>query len=288
MSRQALKYDLDSNVFDEELSNKNFTFFSKKMYELAGVNLPLSSKNLALVKNRLARILRNRQLSSYEEYSVVLNKGGSEVVNEFISALTTNKTNFFREDAHFDFLKNYLQGHFESKGSHDLRIWCAASSTGQEPYTISIVLNEVLNSTQLNYSKILATDIDLQVLSTAVKGVFGDNQMEGLSKSRKQTFFQSKEVNGQQFFRAQDSIAKLIHFAPFNLVKDTYNFKKGFHVIFCRNVLIYFDEVTTKNVIENLASSLVPGGYLIIGHSETGNIRSPQLKSMSRAVFQKI
>jgi chemotaxis protein methyltransferase CheR len=258
------------------------------MYELAGVNLPLSSKNLALVKNRLARILRNRQLSSYEEYLVVLNKGGTEVVNEFISALTTNKTNFFREDAHFDFLKKYLKGHFESKESQSLRIWCAASSTGQEPYTISIVLNELLNPTQLQNSKILATDIDLKVLSTAVKGVYAENQMDGLTKMQKQNFFQHKEFNGDHFYRAKDSIAKLVQFAPFNLVKDDYNFKRGFDVIFCRNVLIYFDEATTKNVIENLASSLVPGGYLIIGHSETGNIRSPQLKSMSRAVFQKI
>lgn len=280
------------NVFDYqdlELSTKSYGLFASKMYELAGVDLPYSPKNQALLKNRLVKILRRRNLASYEEYWNVLKNGSAEVLSEFISALTTNMTSFFRESAHFDFLTKILPEQFANS---ELRIWCCAASTGQEPYTIAMTVRESLPEAQLTRTRILATDIDQQVLKKASVGIYEEKDMQGLSPALRQKYFNKvkstdKKSPGDRY-QSKDEIHKMIRFANFNLMNETYVFQNKFHIIFCRNVLIYFDEATTKRVIHNLASTLAPGGYLILGHSESGNVKHPELKPLSRAIYQKL
>ncbi|RYZ77269.1 MAG: protein-glutamate O-methyltransferase CheR, partial [Proteobacteria bacterium] len=126
-----------------ELSTKSYELFAKKMYDLAGVDLPYSPKNHALLKNRLVKILRRHNLRNYEDYWAILKNANATQISEFVSALTTNMTSFYRESAHFDFLTSYLPNHF--KANNDLRIWCAAASTGQEPYTIAITAREAMS-----------------------------------------------------------------------------------------------------------------------------------------------
>lgn len=272
-----------------ELSAKHYALFAKKMYDLAGVDLPYSPKNQALLKNRLIKILRRRQLQNYEEYWEILKAGGDEVLSEFVSALTTNMTSFFRESAHFDFLAKILPEKFSNS---ELRIWCCASSTGQEPYTIAITVRENLPESQLARTRILATDIDQQVLKKASVGIYEEKDMQGLSPAIRQKYFNkvtpANKNSSEAFFQSKDEIHKMIRFAYFNLMNESYVFQSKFHIIFCRNVLIYFDEATTKRVISNLVSTLAPGGYLILGHSESGNVKHPELKPLSRAIYQKL
>ncbi|MFN7454579.1 MAG: CheR family methyltransferase [Pseudobdellovibrionaceae bacterium] len=270
---------------DFDLPRKDFDFFAKKMFELSGVNLPFSSKNEALVKNRMSKLMRRLKVTDIDELRNVVESEDRKVIQEFISALTTNKTHFFREEAHFDFLKNYLKGHFQKP--QDLRIWCAAASTGQEPYTLAICVQEALNPSQLARTKILATDIDLQVLQKATNGIYTESEMEGLPGYLQKKYFHRLEGK-QKVWQANDELNKMIRFAPFNLVHNDHKFQTQFHLIFCRNVLIYFDPPTTAQVIDFLADQLSPEGYLILGHSESGAMKCPKVKPLARAVYQKI
>lgn len=271
---------------DVELTRKVFEGFAKLMYELAGVDLPFSPKNQALVKNRIVKVLRRHGYKDYEQYWEALQSRRKDMIDEFISALTTNMTSFYRESNHFEFYEKVLPEFFKKES--EVRVWCAAASTGQEPYTIAISAREAVSDLQAQRVRILATDIDNQVLKKGSIGVYEDREMQGLAPSLRQKYFDKARKDGIDYYRAQDPIHKMIRFANFNLVNGDYKFSNKFHIIFCRNVLIYFDEPTTKKVIESLASCLLPGGYLILGHSESGNVKSTQLKPLSRAIYQKI
>ncbi len=272
---------------DIKLTDKMFMKFAERMYDLAGVDLPLTPKNHALIRNRIVKLLRRHSLKTYEEYWSKLESGGNEMVSEFISALTTNMTSFYRESNHFDFLKSVLP-ELHRKFGADLRMWCAAASTGQEPYTIAMMACEAQPEMPSAKPRLLATDIDLQVLKKASTGTYEEREMQGLPPVQRTKYFEKIKADGDEYWRAKDQIHDMIRFAPFNLMNPKYEFQHKFHVIFCRNVLIYFDEPTTKKVIENLVSCLAPGGYLILGHSESGNVKHPGLKPMSRAVYQRI
>ncbi len=265
-----------------ELGSEEFKFFADKMYQLAGVSLPENDKNYALMKNRLAKLLRTYAFSSYSDLIQKLKTATPELTNEFISCLTTNKTDFFRESYHFEFMQDYLKTHFKS--NPDLRIWCSAASTGQEPYTLSMVCHESLNASEMSRTKILATDIDLDALGKAADGMYARSDMSGLPPALEKKYFD--EIAG--LYRASEAIVKPLHFSQFNLVKGPYQFQKPFHMIFCRNVLIYFDDATIDRVITNLISCLAPGGYLFLGHSESGAMRIKTAKPLSRAIFQKV
>lgn len=265
-----------------ELSKPMFEKFAAKMYELAGVDLPFSPKNHALLKNRLVKVLRRRGLDNYEEYWDQIKDASGKDISEFVSALTTNMTSFYRESAHFDFLAEFLPKHFQKES--ELRIWCAAASTGQEPYTLAMTVTENLPAQQVQKTRILATDIDEQVLRKASIGKYEDREMQGLNPLLRQKYFNTKG----EVYQAKDEIHRLIRFAAFNLMNESYVFQNKFHIIICRNVLIYFDEPTTKRVIDNLVKVLAPGGYLILGHSESGNVKNPDIKPLSRAIYQKL
>lgn len=265
------------------LEKSEYSYFSKKIYNLAGINLPLNEKNISLLQNRLSRLLRKYNLNSYQNIISKLETNEKIFIEDFISCLTTNKTHFFREPAHFDFLKKELSTHFYHNS--DLRIWCAASSTGQEPYTLSMVLHESLTIQQLSRSRILATDIDLEILNKASLGLFDQNELEGLNNYYKNKYF-TQDISTKKF-KATPQLQSIVDFNRFNLVTGLYKFSKNFDFIFCRNVLIYFDPPTTHKVIDSLGSVLKPGGYLILGHSESGSQQHKSLKSITQAVFKK-
>lgn len=267
-----------------ELSEKTYEKFARRIYELAGVHLPYTEKNMSLMRNRIVKLIRQHQFNDYEEYWGLLERGDSQVVSEFISALTTNLTSFYREPGHFEFLARQLPQLCQSFS--DVRVWCAAASTGQEPYTIAMTAIQAVPE-QHKKVRILATDIDLQVLRKAATGTYEEKEMQGLPPTERSRFFETTSRNSQKVYRAVDQVHQMIHFAPFNLTEKVYEFRQKFHIIFCRNVLIYFDEATTKKVLDNMVSALEPGGFLIIGHSESGNVRHPSLKSLSPAVYQK-
>jgi chemotaxis protein methyltransferase CheR len=277
--------DIAVNLQELELRSDEYKFFADLMYELSGVNLPASAKNEALVKNRLTKLMRKNKVANYAEMKALMKNPSPQLLNDFISSLTTNKTHFFREDAHFTWFTEYLKTHFANYS--DLRVWCAAASTGQEPYTTAIVLKEALNAQQISKTKFLATDIDLQVLKKAAEGCYTASEMDGCPDHLRLKYFETIKAK-ETMYRAKDELASMVRFAPLNLIQDSFSFQHKFHVIFCRNVLIYFDPPTTKKVIDNLALSLVPGGYLVLGHSESGTVKSTLIKPLSRAIYQRL
>lgn len=265
------------------LKRNEFQYFSKKIYDLAGINLPYTPKNISLLQNRLSRMLRKYDLSDFYELVDLLEAGNTSTLDEFISCLTTNKTHFFREASHFHFLKNDLPNHFNQH--NELRIWCAASSSGQEPYTLGIVLSENLTQAQLSRSKILATDIDLEILKRASLGEYAENEMDGLPLELRKKYFHQNQVTKK--FTVNNQLRSLIDFGRFNLISGNYKFYKPFDYIFCRNVLIYFDGPTTSRVIQKLTECLRPEGYLILGHSESGTQTHDNLTPVAQAVYKR-
>lgn len=266
------------------LSDKEFNFFAKKIYELSGINLPLSSKNMSLVQNRLSRLLRRYKLTHFSELVEILSDPSKQQIEDFISSLTTNKTHFFREEAHFDFLKSRLKSHFSK--SSDLTIWCAASSRGHEAYSLAMVANESLDPFQISKTKILATDIDLEILKIAQQGVYEESDTEGLPLELRKKYFSFDRST--ESYSVSKSLKSMIDFRRFNLVTGLYKFNRPFDFIFCRNVLIYFDPPTTLKVITNLGSCLRNDGFLFIGHSESGTAIPRTLSPVTQAVYKKV
>jgi len=279
----APKLNAHNSLEQSEMNQKEFEYFSRRIYDLAGINLPYTAKNISLVQNRLSRLLRKYDLSGFGELVDFIKKANDSVIDEFISSLTTNKTHFFREESHFRFLENDLSAHFSKY--RELRIWCAASSSGQEPYTLGIVLLENLNPAQLSRSKILATDIDVDILRRASLGEYAENEIDGLSLDLRKKYFHWNESTKK--FTVTKQLRSLIDFARFNLIHGHYKFTKPFDYIFCRNVLIYFDAPTTNKVIQHLTECLRPEGYLILGHSESGTPTGSALTAVAQAVYKR-
>lgn len=273
-----------SSQQSDTIEQKLFESLALKIYQLAGISLPFNEKNVALFNNRLSRVLREFKISSYQELDEALKFPKEDLKKGFISALTTNKTDFFREEAHFDFLKTQLPIIIKAKS--EIRIWSSACSLGSEPYTVALIIHEMFQQPfERSRFKILGTDLDLEVLKRAVNAQYSNLEMEGVPPNLKQKYF--KNLNNG-FHVLDPELAKTVHFSEFNLMNHQYRFQKKFDFVFCRNVLIYFDKVTTDKVVDLLVSNLEVKGYLIIGHSESGVIHHPHLKALGNSIFQKV
>lgn len=268
---------------------KGFQPLSDLLRTVAGIHLAPTDKNRSLMATRLLSILRDGKFKNYREYYNFLMNAEAKHQKEFVIALTTNTTQFFREPAHFDFLKKALPELLERKrraGSSELRVWCAAASTGQEPYTIAMVVREQVPEGSPFQIRFLATDIDTDVLKKAANGVYSEAEARGVPPTYLQKYF-TKKKGAETTFTAKDELRNLIRFAPLNLVEEPYPFQHGFDIIFCRNVLIYFDTETTALVTKNLMKSLAPGGLLLLGHSESGAMRGKEAENLAAAVYRK-
>jgi len=280
--------DIKSEI---KIDRASFDKLAALLGNMAGIDLPYTPKNVTLVSSRLGKILRVQGITSYADYIKPLSRGDQAATSEFISAMTTNTTQFFREDAHFKILKKILPTILEEKKrlqNRQLRIWCAASSAGQEPYTIAMTLLESIPAASSWSIKLLASDIDLKILEYAVRGVYTSAEAQSAPKLILQKYFDSRTDNGEKRFRVKKEVRELVTFAPFNLLNESYNFKQPFDLIFCRNVLIYFTRPNAATVVDKLANCLHPEGYLFLGHSEAGMVRSPTLKAVSHAVYSRV
>ncbi len=279
--------DLFKKLSEDE---KGFTALSVWLKSSAGIFLPLSQKNLTLMAARLSKVIVRFGLKDYQDVHKLLLKGDEALKKDFIEAMTTNKTEFFRESQHFDVLPKVLQDIMRTKqeagAPHELRVWCAAASRGHEPYSILFTLLESgLNPVQWRL-KFLASDIDQTVLGAGSKGVYKEDEILEVPLAMKEKYF--KNMGGQPCrYLVKDEYREMITFAQVNLIQFPYPFQHKFDIIFCRNVLIYFDREMTQQVKENLAEALAPNGYLFIGHSETGSGRIAALKTVEAALFKK-
>jgi chemotaxis protein methyltransferase CheR len=252
-------------------TDADFRAFVELAHETAGIALAESKRNL--VYSRLARRLRALRLASFKSYRNYLasEEGAAELVN-FINAISTNLTKFFREAHHFDHFKTHVaQPAAKGRllGDNRLRIWSAGCSTGEEPYTIAAVLRREIGDSYRHDARILATDIDTEVLSRAARGRYTAKAVEDVPAAYR-TYFEigdSEDDSGEQIDVAE-SLRSLISFRQLNLMEQ-WPFQGRFDAIFCRNVMIYFDAPTKSALVERFASQLKPGGILYIGHSES-------------------
>ncbi len=258
--------------------------------ERTGITFDDSEAGLLKMANRLTRVLMRHELGSFREYAKLLADEDQNLIAEFVSALTTNTTRFFREASQFDELRKHLPSMLEAKKSQhnpELRAWCTACSTGQEAYTLAICLLEYVNQPGDWKVKILATDIDQKALAKAAQGIYSESELEGLPEGLRDKYFTVLESQNRRYYRAVDALKSMIRFAPFNLQAAKLPFQYAFDIIFCRNVLFYFSKESSTGIVDKLTGVLAEGGRLFVGHTEVGFVRSPDLEMEEHAVYRK-
>lgn len=246
-----------------ELNDRQFKKISRIVYNHSGIDL--KSGKEALVRARLAKRLRAIGMTCVEEYMrhIESNEGANEL-GFMLDIMTTNKTSFFREVAHF----NYMQEEILPKIKSDrMRFWSAACSSGEEPYSIAISLMENLRRVESKDVLILATDISTRMLEKVKDAVYSEENTRDLPKAFLHKYFIKVQKNPSVFYKVKDNIRSIIRVAWLNLM-DKWPMKGTFNVIFCRNVMIYFDRSTQEKLINRFYDYLEPGGHLFVGHSE--------------------
>jgi chemotaxis protein methyltransferase CheR len=271
-----------------ELSKKDFNFICQYVYDIAGIVLNASKKEM--VYRRLTRIIRDRKIASFTEYCDLLKTEPEKEKDYFINAITTNLTSFFREQHHFDYMVQHeLPKLIKNSLTNNkrLRIWSSASSTGEEPYSIAITLLETMKKSLAQWdAKILATDIDSNVLAAGKSGIYDDRKIEDIPKKIKEKYFHKGVGNNQNKVRVDKELSKLITFKQLNLLHD-WPMKGPFDIIFCRNVIIYFDKETQQELFARYYEMLTPGGLLILGHSENLGPSQAHFENVGRTIFRK-
>ena len=251
------------------------------IYQRAGISLHAGKQ--AMVYSRLSRRLRETGHRSFAEYlhSLELPGADGEEWQEFVNCLTTNLTSFFREEHHFVELARDLRGSF----ARPLRIWCNAASTGEEPYSIAMTVAE--SPAASHGTRIVASDIDTKVLATAARGVYpGDSR--GLSAERLRSHFLRGKGNNSGFIRVKPELAKLIEFRSHNLMDTRWSLGEPFDIVFCRNVMIYFDAPTQRKVLERIRSVMKPGGLLYVGHSENFSESRDLFRLRGKTIYERV
>lgn len=262
------------------MADEDFKRLAALAYDISGIVLGDHKKEL--VYSRISRRIRKLGLNDFSQYCQHLEYNQASEVNEFVNSITTNLTSFFRESHHFEYLaKEIIPSWKNSK--KPIRIWSSACSTGPEPYSIAITLHKNMSVSNVDI-KILATDLDSDVLKKGRSGVYPLNEIEQLPRDYL-SCFQRNETTGMGMVKK--SIKDLVTFNRLNLL-GPWPMKAKFNVIFCRNVVIYFNKETQKELFERLADQLVDGGYLFIGHSETLHGMSTRFISKGRTIYQKV
>jgi chemotaxis protein methyltransferase CheR len=271
---------------DFALSQPEFDRLRELVREHTGI--ALSEAKRQLVYGRLARRLRALQMDSFAEYIELIEAGDATELEEFVNAVTTNLTSFFREPHHFDYLAEALPGIVaRDAGSHRLRIWCCAASTGEEPYSIAMVLREAENLLRGWDVKLLATDLDSAVLATAAAGIYTSERFQAMDPKRMARFFDRGTGPQTGKLRAREELRNLITFRQLNLMHE-WPLRGPFDAIFCRNVVIYFDKATQRTLFERMATLQRPGDLLFLGHSESLYRVSDRYELIGRTIYRRL
>jgi len=265
---------------DQKIYNK----IREIVYRKSGITL--SEGKVALVRARLSKRMRVLNLASHKDYlDFVLNDSSGKEIISMIDAVSTNVTSFFREYNHFELLTDFLQ-HSLSKGQKRFRFWSAACSSGEEPYSMAMTIKNVAEKMALDI-KILATDISTDILQHAVKGEYLEERLKGVSDSYRKTFFDKVIIENDTCFKVAPFLRNMVVFKHFNLSKVPFPMNGPMDIIFCRNVMIYFDNIVRQKLIDEFYRLLKPGGYLFIGHAESLSSIKTDLKSVKPTVYKK-
>ncbi len=255
----------------------DFKKVQQMLFKKAGINL--SDAKEAMVYSRLARRIRALNLKSFNDYLAVVGRSESEL-EQFINALTTNLTSFFREPHHFTALADYLAQH-----PNVTNIWCAASSTGEEPYSIAMVVAEAFGSFKTPV-KIIASDIDSKVLAKAKAGIYPLASISKIPNERQKQFFHKGKGANEGKVKVVDELRQMVQFKKLNLTDQNWDVKAPFDVIFCRNVMIYFDKPTQLNVLKKMVGMLKPTGLYMAGHSENFNMHTNLVRPVGKTIYR--
>lgn len=266
------------------LKTAEFAKIQRLAYDTFGLDLRTGKETL--VSTRLNKQIRELGFRSFDEYyQHVVGDSTGESLIQLIDALTTNHTSFFREPAHFDFLRKTILPEVAARGT-TIDIWSAACSTGEEPYTIAMCALEDLGASVAGRARILATDISTRVLKKAEQGIYPADRVDGIPGQQLRKYWLRGEGDWAGHYRAKKEVRALVEFHRLNLM-DPLPQIGPFPVIFCRNVMIYFDKPTQQRVVQRLAGRLEPGGYLLTGHSESLTGIEHGLEYVQPAVYRK-
>jgi chemotaxis protein methyltransferase CheR len=263
-------------------SAQDFERVRRLIYDHAGINLHANKQ--AMVYSRLSRRLRETGHTSFGDYLGWLQSNSTDARDEwqqFINGLTTNLTSFFREAHHFESLAQDLR----ERELHNARIWCSASSTGEEAYSIAMVVEETFGSAAR--AEIVASDIDTTVLATAQRAVY-DADSRGLSPARLQRHFLRGKGANEGRIRVRPALAQRATFRTLNLIEPSWNLGEPFDIVFCRNVMIYFDAATQRRVLERMHAALRPQGLLYVGHSENFTSARDLFRLRGKTIYVKV
>ncbi|PLX91384.1 MAG: chemotaxis protein CheR [Desulfuromonas sp.] len=270
------------------ITDEEFNALRRLIYDRFGINL--TDEKRSLLVGRLQKMLRTNKIGTFQDYYDYLKTDTSgKAVSDLINMVSTNYTYFNREKDHFDyFVKTALPAvcqKLEQQKRKDLRVWCAGCSTGEEPYTLLMLMHEFLGAQYGQWDAgILATDISERVLSTASQGIYSADKVASLPDNLQKKYFTRLPDGRMQVI---DKIRKEVTFRRFNLMNTTFPFKKPFQIIFCRNVMIYFDQQTRNALVQRFHRSMEPDGYFFIGHSETLGRDSQFFRYLMPAAYQK-
>ena len=275
---------MSANLITAELSQAQFERISLLVYRLSGIKM--QSGKEGLIKSRLMKRLRALDIDSFDTYLSYLerDKTGQELTT-MIDVLTTNKTSFFRESQHFDFLRENVLPTWRVE-KRRIRIWSAGCSSGEEPYSIAIVLREELPDTDIRDTRILATDISTRVLETASQAEYRQEILGDITPQVLQKYFTLVGPQSPRTYRVNEAVRAMVRLARLNLMGD-WPMRGPFDVIFCRNVMIYFDKPTQQNLVRRFGQLLGPGGCLFVGHSESLTASSHDFRYVQPAVYMK-
>jgi len=270
------------------LSHDEFKEICAVIKEMTGINM--SDSKQQLIYRRLSGRLKATGIPTFRGYMEHLQSGDKQELETFTNAITTNLTSYFREQHHFEFLANSIIPEITAAavtGNRRLRIWSAGCSTGEEPYSIAMTLNEVLPQINQWDARILATDLDSDVLATGKAGVYPQQRVEKIPEKQLRRWFEKESQGASTAFKVVRELQELITFNQLNLMND-WPMKGPFDVIFCRNVVIYFDKATQRVLMDRFANILKDGGYLIIGHSESLFNVTNRFELLGKTIYRKV
>jgi chemotaxis protein methyltransferase CheR len=254
------------------------------VYEHSGISLKETKE--AMVSARIAKRMRALAINSHEDYVDYLDqdKSGDEITF-FLDVISTNVTSFFREIQHFEYLKNILRN-WIANGKTKVRIWSAAASTGEEALSIAMAVQEVIGERPFDY-KILATDISTSVLSRAQQGTYDAGQMQNVPESQRRRYFQAVRKGDATVYRVCNKLKRRILYRRLNLSRPPFPMRSQLDIVFCRNVMIYFNETIRNRLVAEIHRQLLPGGYLFTGHAESLSSLKTSFTYIQPTLYQK-
>ncbi len=276
-------------ISKEKLTDSDFKRLSEFIYRNYGIKMP--NEKRTMLEGRLMKRLRANEIKSFAEYCdyVFSPEGMEKELISMINVVSTNKTDFFREPAHFEFLYETVLPEFHQKNKGEpIKIWSSASSSGEEPYTIAMVISEFAKQHGSPFPyHIFGSDISSDILEKAQMGVYKDERISDVPLAYQKRYFMSNKDPQKKLVRVVPELRKNTSFMRINLMDTTYPIGEKFHVIFCRNVLIYFDRPTQEAVINKLCNHLLPGGYFLLGHSESATGMQVPLVPLKPTIFRR-